>query len=216
MRSYIISVLFMVFASTGVMMADDSIPAANAGSGMDYKGMGRFWRSLIPSQLVVQNAGNMGVVSAGVGWDYGRRNQWETHLMVGLVPKYKSMSAKATITLKENFIPWRSQLYPNVTIEPLSCGLYFNTIIGKRFWSHLPSRYPNNYYWFSTRFRVNVCVGERVTWHFKTGKRKSPKSVTAFYEFSSCDLYLFDYFRNESVKLRDIFGLSLGVKLQLF
>jgi hypothetical protein len=170
----------------------------------------------VPSQLVVQNAGNMGLVSAGIGWCYGRNKQWETHLLMGFVPKYKALSAKPTITLKENFIPWRLRVDDNIVLEPLSCGLYLNTVVGSRFWSYLPSRYPNNYYWFSTRFRINVFVGERLTWHFSTGKKKRPKSITAFYECSTCDLYLFDFFGNRSVKLRDIIGLSLGVKLQLF
>ena len=47
-------------------------------------------RTLIPTQGVIQNAGNMGLVSCGVGWDYGRRSQWETHLLLGYVPKHKS------------------------------------------------------------------------------------------------------------------------------
>lgn len=175
-----------------------------------------FWQWFVPSQLVVQNAGNMGLVSAGIGWCYGRNKQWETHLLMGFVPKYKSLSAKPTITVKENFIPWRLRVNDNIVLEPLSCGLYLNTVVGSRFWSYLPSRYPNNYYWFSTRFRINVFMGERLTWHFCTGKKKRPRAITAFYEWSTCDLYLFDYFGNRSVKLRDIIGFSLGVKLQLF
>ena len=175
-----------------------------------------FWHRLVPSQLVVQNAGNMGLVSAGIGWNYGRNKQWETHLLMGFVPKYESQSAKPTITVKENFIPWRLRVDDNVVLEPLSCGLYVNTVVGSRFWSHLPSRYPNNYYWFSTRFRINVFMGERLTWHFSTGKNKLSRAITAFYECSTCDLYLFDYFGNRNIKLRDIIGLSVGVKLQLF
>ena len=31
----------------------------------------KHWAALIPSQFVIQNAGNMGVVSLGCGWDYG-------------------------------------------------------------------------------------------------------------------------------------------------
>ena len=86
---------------------------------------------------------------------------------------------------------------------------------GGQFWSHLPSRYPNNYYLYSTRFRINVFMGERVTWTFGKG-RKGPRSITAFYELSTCDLYLLDFFGNRSVKAKDIVGLSLGVKLQVF
>ena len=159
--------------------------------------------------------GQQGWLSAGVGWSYGRSRQWETHLLVGFVPKYKSGSAKPTFTIKENFMPWRIMLNQRMMLEPLSCGLYVNTIGGGQFWSHLPSRYPNNYYLYSTRFRINVFIGERVTWTFGKGRR-GPRSITAFYELSTCDLYLLDFFGNRSVKAKDIVGLSLGVKLQVF
>ena len=56
------------------------------------------WASLIPTQHVLQFCGNMGLVSVGIGWDYGKRRQWETHLLVGFVPKYESDYAKMTFT----------------------------------------------------------------------------------------------------------------------
>lgn len=215
MRLYIISLL--LFIAVPCVMADGGTQTDSpAETPSERVGERRFWRSLVPSQLVVQNAGNMGLVSAGIGWSYGSHRQWETQFMVGFVPKYKSFSAKPTITLKENLTPWRCQLGSKTMLEPFSCGIYVNTIIGQRFWSYLPSRYPNNYYWFSTRFRINVFMGERLTWQFRTRKNGRPKSVTVFYECSTCDLYLFDYFGNRSIKLRDIVGLSLGLKLQLF
>ena len=135
---------------------------------------------------------------------------------MGFVPKYKALSAKPTITVKENFIPWRLPVDDNIVLEPLSCGLYLNTVVGSRFWSYLPSRYPNNYYWFSTRFRINVFVGERLVWKLRTRPGSKPKSISAFYELSTCDLYLVDYWGNRSLKVKDLIGLSLGLKLQVF
>ena len=214
MKSFAIELILLFAWASFAMGADipsDTISAADGGASQRH----RSWHSLLPTQLVVQNAGNMGWLSAGVGWSYGRSRQWETHLLVGFVPKYKSGSAKPTFTIKENFMPWRIMLNQRMMLEPLSCGLYVNTIGGGQFWSHLPSRYPNNYYLYSTRFRINVFMGERVTWTFGKG-RKGPRSITAFYELSTCDLYLLDFFGNRSVKAKDIVGLSLGVKLQVF
>ena len=31
------------------------------------------WESLIPTQLLLQTCGHMGLFSFGVGWDYGKR-----------------------------------------------------------------------------------------------------------------------------------------------
>ena len=67
----------------------------------------RHWDVLMPTQSVIQTCGNMGIISVGIGWDYGKRRQWETHLLFGIIPKYDSDAVKCTITLKENFIPWR-------------------------------------------------------------------------------------------------------------
>ncbi len=176
------------------------------------------WESLIPTQFIIQNAGNMGLFSLGVGWDYGRKNQWETHLLFGYLPKYKSTRPKMTMTIKETFIPWRVTMKKGWEFEPLTTGLYLNTIFGHEFWASQPGRYPDKYYDISTKFRLNVFVGQRITLIVPNNRRKFIKSITLFYELSTCDLYIrsmtWDW-KNE-VHFRNIFGLSLGAKMQFF
>ena len=121
------------------------------------------WENLIPTQHIVQFAGNMGFMSVGIGWDYGRHRQWETHFLIGIVPKYDSRHAKMTFTLKQNFIPWSVTLNDGWSFEPLECGLYFNSVLGSDFWSKQPTKYNSGYYPFSTRFRPNVFLGQRIT-----------------------------------------------------
>lgn len=175
-----------------------------------------FWQSLQPSQFIMQNAGNMGLLSFGLGWNYGKRNQWETHLLFGWIPKYKGHSVRMTMTLKETFIPWNKRLGEEWRLEPLTVGLYANTVFGKAFWRSQPSRYPDKYYQFlSTRVRLNVFLGQRITVIVPNNKRKFVKSMTAFYELSTCDLYIRCMFQDSSVKLKDIVGLSLGLKMQI-
>lgn len=174
------------------------------------------WQSLQPSQFIMQNAGNMGLLSFGLGWNYGKRNQWETHLLFGWIPKYKGHSVRMTMTLKETFIPWNKRLGEEWRLEPLTVGLYANTVFGKAFWRSQPSRYPDKYYQFlSTRVRLNVFLGQRITVIIPNNKRKFVKSMTAFYELSTCDLYIRCMFQDSSVKLKDIVGLSLGLKMQI-
>ena len=76
-------------------------------------------------------------------------------------------------------------------------------------------RYPNNYYPFSTKIRMNLSVGERITYQWPGEKKRWVRSLTAFYEIGSCDLYLIDYIPNRQVGLKDVLGLSLGIKLQI-
>jgi len=173
------------------------------------------WAALIPTQFVIQNAGNMGVLSAGIGWDYGSRKQWETHLLFGLIPKHQTSRAKMTTTLKQNFIPWSMDMKRGWSIEPLSASLYMNTVFGHEFWKSQPHRYPDSYYDFmSTKFRLNIAVGQRITWQIPDDKRKGSKSITFFYEVSTCDLYLRSKIIDHRVPMKDILGFSFGIKFQ--
>lgn len=174
------------------------------------------WAALIPTQVVVQNAGNMGFMSVGIGWDYGRHSQWETNLLLGYLPKYKSYRGKITMTLKQNYIPWSVYIKDGWSIEPLSCGLYLNTVFGHEFWGRQPGRYPDKYYEaLSTKVRANVFLGQRVTKIIPHNKRKKIKSITAFYEVSTCDLYIRSMIIDDYLSLWDILGLSIGIKVQL-
>ncbi len=82
------------------------------------------WERVAPTHLRLQYAGSIGIASAGMGWDYGRRGQWETELLVGVVPAYHSDKAKITLTLRETFVPWsiacggRSSRSPAVFTSP--------------------------------------------------------------------------------------------------
>ncbi len=197
----------------------DSLDRDTSLTSYDRKVLKRYfrWSRLIPSQTILQNAGNMGVVSMGIGWDYGKREQWETHLLFGLIPKHDSRNAKLTMTIKETYRPWQISLGKDFYFDPLTCGLYLNTAFDDEFWSRQPDRYPKSYYDFlSTKVRINIFLGQQIDWKIPYYKRKSRKSVTLFYEVSTCDLYLRSMITEKYVKLTDILGLSIGAKVKLF
>ena len=176
----------------------------------------RRWAALIPTHTKLQFAGNMGLLSAGFGWDYGKRNQWETDLLFGFVPKFSSDKAKATFTVKQNYIPWSLQIKKSrFSAEPLSCGLYLNTVFGDEFWVSEPDRYPKGYYGFSSKVRIHVFLGQRLTYDIDPKRRFTAKALTLFYEFSTCDLYLISAVTNRYLRPRDYLSLSFGVKVQL-
>lgn len=191
----------------------DSIPESRYDRRVNR--MRHYWASLIPTQIVVQNAGNMGIVSAGVGWQYGRRSQWETQILWGYIPKYSSPNAHLTNTIKQNYIPWSISFNDFVSVEPLLSSIYLNTVYGHEFWKSQPGRYPDKYYEaLSTKFRLNAAVGQQVTFSFNPEKAYF-KRVKLFYEVGSCDLYIRSLFQGTSISFWDILGLSLGVKLEI-
>ena len=65
------------------------------------------WKRLIPDHYKIQFAGSIGVVSIGTGWTYGKKQQWETDIMLGFLPKFESEHNKAVFTLKQSYLPWR-------------------------------------------------------------------------------------------------------------
>lgn len=184
----------------------------------DRRGSGyrRGWNALIPTHAKLQYAGNMGLLSVGIGWEYGKHKQWETEILFGYLPKYESDRHKFTFTLKENYIPWRLRLKEKpVSIEPLLCGLYFNSIFGDEFWIKEPDRYPSGYYGFSSRIRINIFLGQAVTLYLPERKHWTPRHISLFYEVSSCDLYIISAFTNKYLRPRDYLCLSLGLRMQI-
>lgn len=174
----------------------------------------KHWDALIPTQGILQTCGNMGLVAIGLGWDYGKRSQWETQLLIGYVPKFDSHDGKMTFTLKQNYIPWSLYIDNGWSFEPLQCSIYFNTIFGHDFWTKQPVKYGSGYYPFSTRIRPNISLGERFTKVVPESRRKAIKSISFFYELGTNDIYFMRFYRNGDAGFWDVFGLSFGIKLQ--
>ncbi len=219
LRTWPLTLLLFVLATTAVAEQIDSIYTQEVKESRYDMRVHRYrkhWAALIPTQYVIQNAGNMGFLSAGIGWDYGCRRQWETDLLFGIIPRHQATRAKLTMTVKENYIPWSFNMKRGFSLEPLTASIYLNTVYGHEFWNTQPSRYPDSYYDFmSTKFRLNAALGQRFTWQIPQEKRRGlARSITVFYELSSCDLYIRSMIVDHYVKLRDILGLSLGIKLQ--
>lgn len=168
------------------------------------------WNRLIPNMLTLQYAGDIGTVSAGIGWDYGRSNQWETHLLIGLVTKQNRQKAYVTTTLRETYVPWRIRLSPLWSIRPLSVSLSANTILNGDFWVSEPDRYPSGYYGFSSKIRFHLGLGQRIAFSIPERKRVAAREVSIYYEISTCDLYVRQKIKSSSIPLKDIIVIGLG------
>ena len=117
------------------------------------------WKRLIPTQASLQYAGSIGLMSVGWGWHYGKGQHWETDMLIGVVPRYHTEKFHTTFTIKQRYVPWHCMVSHRWTIEPLTAGVFFNTISGDDFWRSLPDKYPKHYYGFSTKVRANIFLG---------------------------------------------------------
>ena len=212
MKSLTIKIVLLLLSFVQPMLGQDTISVSKYDKRVHY--YRKNWASLIPTLGVVQTCGNMGLMSVGIGWDYGKRRQWETQLLVGWIPKFDSNGSKITLTLKENYIPWSVYMKKGWSFEPLECSIYFNTVFGHDFWTKQPTRYESGYYPFSTRIRPNLALGERVTKYIPDNKRKFVKRISVFYELGTNDIYFMRLYRSGTGHFWDLFGLSLGAQVQ--
>jgi hypothetical protein len=58
----------------------------------------------------------------------------------------------------------------------------------------------------------NVALGQRLTFNIPEKARKRYSRISLFYEVGTCDLYIRSMFQDSSIPLKDILGLSIGLK----
>lgn len=180
-----------------------------------------FWKRLIPTTATVQYAGNIGMISAGVGWEYGK-GKWLTEALLGYVPHYKRTQSLNTITLRQYYTPWKLSLplikdKPEVLhFSPLAVGVRVNAVLfDGDFWSEEPhSHYGGSYYRFSTRIRFALSAGQRLTYTFPKASKHRGKSVEMYYEFSANELGIISAIPNRHIHSKDIFALGVGARLK--
>ena len=196
MKLFIFEIVF-IFLATCVTVAQD-------GKKTNSK--------LVPNQYKIQYAGSMGLISNGIGWSYGKKENWETDFMIGYIPKYTTDKTKVCITIKESYIPWKIPLKNgDFYLEPLTSGIYFTTVLGEEFWAKEPNKYPKSYYGFSTKIRINMSVGQQIVYKNPAHMKMRIKYISAFYEISSNDLYIISAFSDSNLRLTDCLHLSLGL-----
>lgn len=169
---------------------------------------------LIPRTFAAQYAGSIGTVSAGLEWNFGKRDQWGVSILVGYLSAFDSGREKVTMTLKHRYTPWEFHINERLTLRPLDCGIFINSIFSHQFWSQEPDKYPEGYYGFATRIRMNIFTGSTLRINIPERYSRAIKTVDLYYELSTSDLKVCSYFPNmDYLKLKDMFSLGFGMKL---
>lgn len=174
------------------------------------------WMNLIPNLFIGQYAGNIGYFSSGIGWDYGKHKRWETHLLLGFIPKYVMDEDMLTFTIRENYIPWNIGCNGIISFTPLVASFSLNTVFNNEFWFTESERYPGDYYRFSSKLRAQIGIGSRINLHFTNYNRKMTDRLSFYYDLSSYDLAIISYVPNRSLKLKDILALGIGIQYKFF
>ena len=173
------------------------------------------WERLLPTHVKAQYAGGMGFLSAGYGWDYGRKCRWETDMMIGVLPKAYSDRTHMTFTLKQNYIPWSIRCGERFAVETPVVRHLHELHLGRGFWIREPDRYPGDqYYNFTSRLRFHLYVGQRFTFYLKGDSLL--RHITLFYEFSANDWTSSPSAGTGVSDWTKSSNFSVGIKFQLF
>ncbi len=166
----------------------------------------------LPDHLVSQFAGNIGLLSAGIGYSYGK-DKWQTDLVYGFVPAFESQTTIHILTAKTAFRPYRIELKGGkYSLTPLRVGTGISYSVGRQFHTTWPGRYPDGYYWFTTSFRFTPFIGAAISAPLNEG-RTMFKRLELYSELGTTDLHIISYVPNmKYFKPWSAFNVAFGVK----
>lgn len=150
-----------------------------------------------------QFAGNLGLVSAGTGWDFPGRKIW-LDLNLGYLPKHINDVRVFTLSVRP---AWKITEF---NVKNSDVGWYLGTAInysmGRNIFGSMPDYYPLDYYW-PNAFHVNPFTGLRIS--LNPPERK--KRTYVFAELGTVDYEIWFALKNREVSITDIVNLSFGI-----
>ncbi len=163
-----------------------------------------------PDFLQLQYAGSIGYLSGGVGYDVFRYRA-RASLHFGYVPGDKGGPLNIFST-RLVFAPAVYSVGKRITVNPFDIGFMISYHLGSNFRTRWPShRYPENYYWWQTSFRVHLNYQPSLT--IRLRDHTIIKSVSAYLDVNANELYLVSLFQNlESLRPGDVVKLGIGIR----
>jgi hypothetical protein len=162
-----------------------------------------------PNYIPVQYAGNIGLISAGIGYT-ARKQNYQLSLLYGYVPASLAGVNVHTITAKNIFPVYKLQVNNQNTIIPyLACGVSLE-VNGRSFFS-LPANMPEGYYRYPKSLHFIPSAGVKL--HSTNRQFGFVRSLEFFAEVSTVDVYLWSRFISNEVRTYEIMSLALGIHL---
>jgi hypothetical protein len=172
----------------------------------------RVRRWYIPQFVPVQFAGNIGVISTGLGYSSRLRN-YHLSLVYGYVPRSIGGTRIHTIAARNSFPIARYSLNNNQVLIPyLGVGLSFE--IGGNSFFRQPDHFPKSYYDFPKNMHLLAYGGAKVQHLFdRTSSRF--RGVEFFAEAGTIDVYLWYKTMSPDIRFYEIFSIALGANVLL-
>jgi hypothetical protein len=162
-----------------------------------------------PQYIPIQFAGNIGFVSAGIGYTRPR-DRYQLSLLYGYAPEKFAGVRIHTVTARNIFHLYRHQLNKRQTLLPYAAIALSGELGGRSFFIQ-PDIMPDKYYRFPKSVHLIASGGLKL--RQVTSKMKGFKRMEFFVEGSTVDAYIWYKFLSNDVRFRDILSLSAGVHL---
>jgi hypothetical protein len=171
----------------------------------------------VPSRLLVHTAGGQGLAAVGTGWT-SYRNRLALDALAGYLPKAYSITPMGIFTAKLSYTPWQLAVkHTPWRVQPFTVGGIANYSASRGLTTTRGSKYDANYYWWSSHTRWGAFVGSSAGYALKPTRNGHPRSVMAYYELGTNDLYFLSWKSAQgSLPFYDILTLGFGVRLQLW
>jgi hypothetical protein len=171
----------------------------------ETRGLGRRY---IPHYVPIQYAGNIGYISAGVGY-IATRDKVHFSLQYGFTPESVGGIEIHTLTFRNIFHLYKLQLNKQTIIPYAGLGLSWD-MSGRSFFS-LPDNMPKGYYKFPKSVHLIPTLGIKI--RHPANQLKVLRSVELFAEATTVDEYIWFKAISREVRMSQIVSLSLGVNL---
>jgi len=170
----------------------------------------QFVKKLAPDFAQIQYAGSNGWMGLGAGYEFFNRHL-RTHFQYGYVPPSKG-GRLHLLSGAVFYQPARIKANNHLQINPLDIGLKGSYQFGNDYFFNLPSRYPPNYYWWKPALRLHLATESSLT--FKLPANGGIRTLSAYLEFNTNDLYLVSYVLNAgSLRIGEVVKAGIGVRV---
>lgn len=195
---YLIPILLL----QAVFVSAEASPPDSSGS--------RKW--YLPHYIPVQFAGNIGLLSTGLGYTSNKEN-YGLNILYGYVPASIGDQHIHMITAKNIFPIFHIPLTNHQRLTPY-LGLGLMVEVGGNAFFTLPSQYPEGYYDFPKNLHVTGFGGARLQ-HLFRKDASFLRGIELYAEAATIDVYVWYRTISDEIKFNQIFSLALGVNLLL-
>lgn len=166
-----------------------------------------FPNTVLPDYVQLQFAGNIGILSAGIGYDLAH-DKIHISILDGFVPQSIAGSNINTIALKNAFDLFTIRTPHHTRLKPYAGLTAMFETTGNGFYKKLPERYLDRNYYHYSAFHAAVFAGGAL--QVPVGKKEGQR-LDIYAETGTIDAYVYYYTNNPRHHLDEIFSIALGV-----